>query len=61
MAIKRSMALNLTKGTDKAEMQKFLDLIPEGAELGSEVSHIAADRPWEPERFELSLTAEWSE
>jgi hypothetical protein len=61
MAIKRSLGLNLTKGTDKAELQRFLDAIPENVELGSSIHHIAADRPWEPERFELELTAEWTE
>jgi hypothetical protein len=61
MAIKKTLELDVSKGTNKEELQRFLDLIPEAAKVSSEVSHQMADRPWESESYTLTILAEWSE
>lgn len=59
MPIKMEMELDVSHGTNKAEVQEFLDRIPEGAKFSSRVTHQLADRPYESDDFTLKLVANW--
>ncbi|QWY82757.1 hypothetical protein PP641_gp014 [Arthrobacter phage SilentRX] len=61
MAIKRIMELDVSKGTSKEELQRFIDGIPDAAKVSSQVTQHVGDRPWEPGSFTLKVVAEWSE
>ena len=57
--MKRSVELNVTKGSTREDLQEFIDQLPPQAKIDTETYHQEGDRPWESASTTVTLRAEW--
>lgn len=60
MALLKSVNLPLAHGTiPKAELEKFIALVPDDTPVMVDVRFIPKDRPYESDKTEVALRAQW--